>query len=510
MIKTAREDKVVLYILSAGFLVQLISSFLTIGAYHPDAHFHIVEYSMYQQGLPSAVPDLWERTENMMPSLKMYMFTAYYKFMNFLNITNRYDILTILRILIGSANLLLFNYIIIRNISKENKTALYAALIILNFSWCFPYVRTSFSAEMIGGVIFFAALLLYDVWNEKQPLNFFKAALIGLILSMAFYARFQIAFAGLGYIAWLVFFRKETFKVIAFMAIGFGLGLAVNIGLDSLLYGELAISPWNYYRINIIEGKAASFGTSSVLFYIIELAVILLAPLLSVFLFLLACRGAVKYFRDPYVLSVIVFLIGHSIVGHKEDRFLFPVFGILPLIVGYAMQGYDYKAWFKRQAAVLRVSIWGVLIFSLLLNTFALVMLMVVPYSQGIEFGYRFVKRFKNAEEPVLVYNHRRTPFQSISKNTLYYYQGQLNENVQFITSEGFPEIPDDNPEGRERYICTTYNQLHSDPNNLPLAAKYTPVLYSSKLMWNLNEWLRKKGANTVSEIWIMYRVEPE
>ena len=505
MTESARNDKNVLLLLTGGLVIQVLTAILTIGAYHPDAHFHIIEYAMYLQGLPSRVADMWEMDERMMPTFKVYLFAAFYKAMHAVGMTDRYGMLTILRVLISIANWLLINYLIIRNIPRKNKRALYAALFIFNFSWWFPYLRTSFSAEMISSILFFGGVLLYQVWSDKKPLNFFQGALVGLILSLAFYARFQIAFAGLGFIIWLLFSWKKHRQAILYMAIGFIAGLVANTALDSMLYGELAITPFNYFRVNIVEGKAASFGTSSVLFYIAILAIALLAPPLSVLLFGLTIRGAIRHFRDPYVLATVFFIIGHCLVAHKEDRFLFPVFGVLPLIVGYVLP--DYQGWYERLSSLKRRSFQGMFIFSLLLNAFALAVFMIIPYSQGIEFGRRVNKYFSDTDTPVYVYSQRRTPFQTSSLNHLAFYQEPLNENVQFWQVRRFPVISEQDLQAGDTYLCTTYNDLHRNTTDPRKAARYTPVFYSSKLLWDLNEWLRGKGVNTIDEIWVMYRV---
>ena len=506
MLKDALQDKWIIAILIGGLLIQLLTSFFTIGTYNSDAHFHVIEYSLHQQGLPSAVDDLWERDEHLLPTLKMYMFTAYYKFMNFLGVDNRYDILRIMRILIGLCNFVLFNYILIRNIPRSKPLALYSALIIFCFSWSFPYARTGFSAEMLSSIFFFGGMILYQHWRENKGLSFLRTLLVGLIMSLAFYARFQIAFAGLGFIIYLLFFQKTEWRILLGMAFGFAIGLVANTAMDSALYGELAFTPINYFVINILEGKAASFGTSSVLFYIIELAVVLLAPLLSLVLFFLLFRGVQKYFGDPYVLAAVFFVVAHCFVGHKEDRFLFPVFGVLPLIIGYAFM--DLDRWYQQRSRMAKVGIQGLVIFSLVLNMIPLTFLMLVPYSQGVEFGYKLNQYFENSEAPVYIYSQRRTPYQTISLLPLTYYEGQVNEHVKFEVVKAFPDTGKLTRQRGASYICTTYNQLHKDPSYLSLASKHQAVFYSSRFLWQLNEFLRKQGINTISEIWVMYKVE--
>ena len=44
------------------------------------------------------------------------------------------------------------------SVKKEPPKILYAVLLILNFSWIFPYTRTLYSSEMLSGLFFFGAI----------------------------------------------------------------------------------------------------------------------------------------------------------------------------------------------------------------------------------------------------------------------------------------------------------------------------------------------------------------
>ena len=36
----------------------------------------------------------------------------------------------------------------------------------------------------------------------------------------------------------------------------------------------------------------------------------------------------------------------------------------------------------------------------------------------------------------------------------------------------------------------------------------YKPVRYSSKFLWNINEFLASKKLNTINDIWVLYKKE--
>ena len=132
---------------------------------------------------------------------------------------------------------------------------LYTLLIIANFSWALPYIRTLFNSETFGGLAYFSAILLYKYFSTRS-MTVWKAMLVGFVLSLAFFFRFQMGFAMLGLGIWLIFFEKASPKIMAGLATGFLIGTAGNVFLDSLYYGEFAFTPYTYWKVNIIDGRA--------------------------------------------------------------------------------------------------------------------------------------------------------------------------------------------------------------------------------------------------------------
>ena len=56
-------------------------------------------------------------------------------------------------------------------------------------------------------------------------------------------------------------------------------------------------------------------------------------------------------------------------------------------------------------------------------------------------------------------------------------------------------------------YFAVTYNDL-KDGGTILDSMGYKPVIYSSKLLWNINEFLHSKKINTINDIWVLYRKE--
>jgi hypothetical protein len=133
-----------------------------------------------------------------------------------------------------------------------------------------------------------------------------------------------VAFAIIGLGVWLLFVKKINWQswipiLLAGLASSF-----VCVALDKWFYGTWVCTPYNYYFQNITNGAAANSGVSpwwyySVMFF--EQAV----PPISIVLLMCFAIGIYLQPKSVFSFSILVFLVGHFLVGHKEMRFLFPM-----------------------------------------------------------------------------------------------------------------------------------------------------------------------------------------
>lgn len=475
----------------------MITSITAIGTSSADQHFQVIEFSLHQLGQPSGAPYVWEYDHFVRGTLQVYLFSGYHLTMNAIGIADPYIQLTILRILLGLAMFAVFNLLAIHYFKNAQAKVFLAVLVLMNFSWSLPYTRTLFCGEMMSSLFFFGGLLVYEQWKDRKKL--WVPLLTGIIFSLAFYFRFQTAFFLLGFGITLLFFEKR-FRDLAPLAMGFVMGVGLNVVLDYGYYHEWVFTPYEYYKANITDGRASGFGTSSFTRYIALIIFVAPAPLLSIVLFYYNIKTLIRNYFNPVFLSVAVFIFLHSLVGHKEERFMFPIFNAMPLLIGWslpALLGFYQKAKpFARK--FLKFLTW----FTIVLNTLLLLAITIVPYSQTIRFSEKLKNKFHN--QPVDLYTLGQTPFQTPSRNPMVFYKNGAPEiNLKRLSTLDSVILFNSSI----KYLATTFNEIKDKHHSLD-SLGYRPVMYSSDLLWGVNELLDKKKINTINEIWVLLKKE--
>jgi phosphatidylinositol glycan class B len=268
MIKAFREalrnDPVLKRIFWGGFLVQIIFSITSVGYHFPDQHFQIIEFSSAQSGEPSGAPFVWEWENHVRPTIQIYLFTAFHKVLTLFGIHSPFTETLILRIIVGISMFLLFNLFTFVFLKDENKKIINIALIILNFSWFLPYLRTQYSAEMVSSFLFFGTVMWY-YWKKDAKPGIGFLILIGILFGFTFYVRMQTLVLLAGFAIWLIWVQKAKKHILPIL-LGFTIGCAANLLLDVLFYNEFVFTPYKYFYTNIIE-EGSQYGNTRVLVF---------------------------------------------------------------------------------------------------------------------------------------------------------------------------------------------------------------------------------------------------
>ncbi|XP_014473072.1 PREDICTED: GPI mannosyltransferase 3 [Dinoponera quadriceps] len=116
----------------------------------------------------------------------------------------------------------------------------------------------------------------------------------------------------------------------------------ISVLIDSICYGTLVVTPWKFFRVNVLGDIGSVYGTQHALWYIFAGLPVLLG--LYCVPFLLAAwrilRHIVHFQRETIMLVAIGWtLTVYSLLPHKEFRFVLP---LLPLFI-YTSSACTYR-----------------------------------------------------------------------------------------------------------------------------------------------------------------------
>lgn len=310
----------------AGLIAMLITAFFSVGYFHADEHFQILEFIHYKLG-HTPVQDLpWEFGEKMRPAIQVALGYGLIRILNGFGIEDPFLLVFFLRLISGFltwqlwyklAQLLLPDF----KVGTGQKTFLGMCFLL----WFVPLIGVRYSSENWSALAFFSGLYLI-LRSELQPKSdgHSQMLLAGIMLGFSFYFRFQIGFAIAGLCMWLLFMQRFSIPKFLLMGISMCLAFSVSTAADYWLYGEFVCTPCNYFRANIIENKAANFGVSPWWNYF-KLFIYKGMPPLSILLLIAFLIGLYRKPKSVFTWCMVPFIIGHSCVGHKELRFMFPM-----------------------------------------------------------------------------------------------------------------------------------------------------------------------------------------
>ncbi|MBX7057157.1 MAG: hypothetical protein K1X75_03755 [Leptospirales bacterium] len=198
--------------------------------------------------------------------------------------------------------------------------------LLLGFHWLQPFFSTrSMIENMAAPFIMLALLQLSQYWIAGRRRSLFYSM---IWLALAAMLRFQAGILILCYP--LLLYQRKDWKGFGVAALGGIVGLIVSGLPDWFVSGQFHGSVIKYIDFNLKH--ASQHGVSPFYAYLPVAIVICLPPA-----FLSRYRGF--GWRDQYrpllpaALFAAVFFVSHSIVPHKEDRFLAPVLPVFLLLL---------------------------------------------------------------------------------------------------------------------------------------------------------------------------------
>ena len=201
--------------------------------------------------------------------------------------------------------------------------ALLAGALAASFPAMVVYGARCMTETVSGPLIIGAAVLLLEPGTRR-------ARIAGALAASAVFFRYQNGIVVVGLLA-LLFAQKRKTDAIQFGVVAAIVGL-LGGALDWITWGRPFHAFIEYLQFNLVEGKASKWGTSAPGFYL-DVAWTSTGPALALIPLGLA---AIWTRARGLVLISIAYVVAHSLIPHKEYRFLMP---IMPLVMGLAGAG---------------------------------------------------------------------------------------------------------------------------------------------------------------------------
>jgi len=362
----------IIFIVAAVWYV--ITAFYSIGYFQSDEHYQIIEFARLIEGSNSAEDLSWEYSAQIRPALQPTICYLIFICCETLSITDPYNKTFVLRLITALLSVLAISFF--TNSCRHLVSSKYwkPFLVFSYFLWFLPFINVRFSSEIWAGLALLTGLSLV-IRDKKNAQNYLIA---GALFGFSFLFRYQVAFAVVGLLLWLILIRKEQVSKLVLIALS-GLGIVgLGIGIDTWFYGESVLTSWNYLETNIFDGKAPEFGTHPWYYYIYLILRYSFYPIgiliLSAFFILIYKKP-----KNIFLWIILPFFLVHMLIPHKEFRFLFPIINLIPIVIILAIQEINWSSLSKRTQVLAHVA--G--IFLLLVNIGAVLIASIKPAGDG-------------------------------------------------------------------------------------------------------------------------------
>jgi phosphatidylinositol glycan class B len=388
-------------ILIAALAIYTVSAWFSSGFLHGDEHYQIIEFAAHKLGMVSAAGLAWEFESMVRPGLQPFIAFIILSLLNGISLTDPYIQAFILRLLTALTALSAIKYftVVFRTMIKPEYHRIF--LFLSYFLWFLPFVNVRFSSEAWSGIMLLYALsIAMDARAIRE-----RYIIVGLLLGFSFLFRYQNAFLALGVFLWLIFIKKENFPNLVKLAGAALLVFIIGIGIDYWLYEKLTLTSWNYFYVNLVEDVASGYGTErwwNYFYSIFRFSFFPIGiPVILSFLYFLIRKP-----RHIVTWTVLPFFIIHSIIAHKELRFLFPVVNLVPfmLVIGFQELKWDLRNW--RGAGPVSMKILAIMV--LIINCIGTLTVSLKPADGGFTVITRYIRQ-NYGEEPIRLISYNNS-----------------------------------------------------------------------------------------------------
>lgn len=247
-------------------------------------------------------------------------------FIHALGVTDPLNQLQILYSFMGVGSLcsgILLSSIFLR---RQRQDLFLISVLLFGFYFLSPFVGTRVMNENFAFIFINCfGYFLYLFWETGKEKYIYASV---FLLALASYCRFQSGFLILAVMATL--FNRGTLKSLLHFFLASGLAFLFTGYGDSIIFSDFHFGLKKYLEYNL--HYSSSYSASPFYNYILFFIAATIPPLLL---------SRYKKFQWktqysdllPILWGLFVFVVIHSLVPHKEDRFMFPILGFFFILL---------------------------------------------------------------------------------------------------------------------------------------------------------------------------------
>jgi hypothetical protein len=334
-----RTRRWLLALLLAGLVVRMVAACLSCGLMHPDEHQQYIEQSF--RLLHGYGATYWEQECGIRHPLFSLVLAGFLWLGERGGITDPIWLAAVQRVMLSLASFAGLAYLAWSLYLRGRPVAglVVAVLTVGSVDLVFMQVRVMSENACVG------VLALALAWWPRRPVR------VGVLLGVLIGLRLQtapVALVLLASSAWMDWRRVASWRrrwTLPGLAIGLALSLLVMGWLDETYQGGW----FHSFRASVekqwVEDGASAFGVRVWYAHLVNgtLALLRVSPAALALLL----PGARR--RWDLVLVLIVFVVAHSLIPHKEVRFLWPMAPVVCLLIATGFEELYQWAWCRRR-----------------------------------------------------------------------------------------------------------------------------------------------------------------
>lgn len=324
--------------IAIGLIFHIIAIIFSIGFYRHDEQREILQMVGHKLGMYDANYLSFQFHSEIRPVLQPMFYVWCSQIYLFFFDLNPHHLAVLLRLvssLFGISSLWVLYKTFedkLKNIENQTWYFFFAGLL-----YFLPFLHARTSNENLSASFFIFGL--YFLRNKETWKNAFYA---GMMFGICFVLRFQLIVMIASSILWFLIFQKYSFKKYLTLTGTFLAVVGLNTFIDSYYYGHFSFTPFNYIYVNIIQKYVNEFGVTPFYDYFIQ-AFKDGPPPLSLLFIISYLVLWIKFPKSLLTWMTLPFFIVHSLIGHKEFRFIFPIIFLLPYILTFLIMELQLK-----------------------------------------------------------------------------------------------------------------------------------------------------------------------